>query len=293
MIDVIIPAYNANKYIKETLNSIVKQTIKNKVIVTIIDDGSKEKYDNIVKDYSQKLNINLIRLKKNYGVGYARQIGTKKTKNKYIFFLDADDILVKKNSLELLYNKMIENDNLKLVMGKELLNNEIHFYENHLLAKLIIREVIEKYKITIPNYKIGEDTAFMFSILSILEEHEKNVINELIYEHKKVNINSLTSLYLNDKYTYKEYFKAIDFVKKYKKYNYFKKRVFDIFLFLSQNYYGSIIKNDQKDIYLKRCKKFYKRYYNYLGDIQLTGLTKFNEIEYNIVCNFKKTIDNI
>ena len=49
MIDIIIPVYEARKFLNRALDSIKKQTISNLIYVTIVDDGSKEKYDDILK----------------------------------------------------------------------------------------------------------------------------------------------------------------------------------------------------------------------------------------------------
>ena len=118
MIDIIIPVYEARKFLNRALDSIKKQTISNLIYVTIVDDGSKEKYDDILKKYTLALNIQLIKLPKNKGQGYAKQYGIKKTENPYLFFMDADDILINNKALELLLNEMLQN-NYDIVAGKE------------------------------------------------------------------------------------------------------------------------------------------------------------------------------
>lgn len=89
-VSIIIPLYNAEKYIIETLKSAINQTYENKEII-IIDDGSTddskrkiEKYiDNTVKYFYQK----------NSGVSVARNKGIEMATGDYITFLDSDDIL--------------------------------------------------------------------------------------------------------------------------------------------------------------------------------------------------------
>lgn len=91
LISVIIPAYNSEKYIAQCLDSIIRQTYKN-IEIVIIDDGSTDNTNNILKSYeSNHDNIKLI-LKSNGGVSSARNLGLKEAKGEYIALQDADDI---------------------------------------------------------------------------------------------------------------------------------------------------------------------------------------------------------
>ena len=64
MIDVIIPCYNAHKTLSRTLDSIVKQTIKDQLNVLLVDDCSEENYNSFVDEYKDKIKISILRLKK-------------------------------------------------------------------------------------------------------------------------------------------------------------------------------------------------------------------------------------
>ena len=86
LVSIIIPAYNAEKYIKDTITSVIKQTYT-KWEMVIVDDASKDNTNKIIKEYQQKdKRIKLIILLKNQGVANARN------KGRYIAFLDADDV---------------------------------------------------------------------------------------------------------------------------------------------------------------------------------------------------------
>ena len=90
-VSVIVPNYNAEKYIGDCIESLVNQTYKN-VEIIIIDDCSNDNSVGIVKDYQKKYsNILLIELKKNKGVSNARNLGIKKASGEYIMFSDSDD----------------------------------------------------------------------------------------------------------------------------------------------------------------------------------------------------------
>lgn len=88
-IDVIIPAYNASRFIAETIQSVLAQTYLPRKII-IVDDGSTDKTVEIVKSFESEL-IELISVE-NSGVSRARNIGIKASEAEYIAFLDADDI---------------------------------------------------------------------------------------------------------------------------------------------------------------------------------------------------------
>lgn len=88
-VDVVIPAYNADRFILETIQSVLDQTYLPRKII-IVDDGSTDNTVEIVKSLESDL-IKLISIK-NGGVSRARNIGIKASDADFIAFLDADDI---------------------------------------------------------------------------------------------------------------------------------------------------------------------------------------------------------
>ena len=92
LVSIITPAYNAEKYIKDTIESVIAQTYTNWEII-IVDDASKDNTVNIIKNYQLKdRRIKLISLEKNQGVANARNTAIKNAKGQYVAFLDADDV---------------------------------------------------------------------------------------------------------------------------------------------------------------------------------------------------------
>lgn len=88
-ISVIIPAYNAEKFIDETIRSVLSQTIED-IEVIIVNDGSTDNTLNILKSYSDpRLSYYDI---KNSGVSFARNYAVNKAAGKWLAFIDADDI---------------------------------------------------------------------------------------------------------------------------------------------------------------------------------------------------------
>ncbi len=83
--------YNSEKYLRETLESIVSQTYKDWELV-IIDDGSTDSTGTIIKEYlGRKLPI-IYQYQQNHGLGYSRNEALKRSCGKYIAFIDHDDI---------------------------------------------------------------------------------------------------------------------------------------------------------------------------------------------------------
>ena len=107
-VNIILPNYNSEKFISETINSILNQTFKNWKLI-IVDDNSNIKNRKLLKKYSKYSRIKIIWLKKNRGPGYCRNIAMKNSKSDYIAFIDSDDIWYK-NKLSDQLNFMLKNN---------------------------------------------------------------------------------------------------------------------------------------------------------------------------------------
>lgn len=94
LVSVIIPAYNAEEFISESLESVLTQTYKNFEII-VINDGSTDFTNRILLRYHSRIKTYSI---KHSGPASARNVGIRNSSGKYIAFLDADD-LWKKNKL--------------------------------------------------------------------------------------------------------------------------------------------------------------------------------------------------
>lgn len=87
-VSVIIPAYNAEKFIKESIDSVLSQTFNNFEII-VIDDGSSDNTFNIANSYGANVKVYM---QNNAGAGAARNYGAKLAKGAWLAFLDADDL---------------------------------------------------------------------------------------------------------------------------------------------------------------------------------------------------------
>lgn len=108
LISIIIPIYNADKYLDRCLESVINQTYKN-IEIILINDGSTDNSINIINEYKQKDERILVINRENRGVLYTRLEGLKKAQGKYISYIDSDD-WIEKNMIEILYNKIIKYD---------------------------------------------------------------------------------------------------------------------------------------------------------------------------------------
>lgn len=92
LVSVIIPLYNGNKYIAETLDSLVYQDYSNFEVI-VVDNASTDNSVEIVEKYFDKLNLTVVKCSVNSGgPAKPRNIGIDKSSGEYIAFLDADDI---------------------------------------------------------------------------------------------------------------------------------------------------------------------------------------------------------
>ncbi|MBD2387213.1 glycosyltransferase family 2 protein [Cylindrospermum sp. FACHB-282] len=91
LVSVIVPAYNAEKFIAKTLYSIIEQTYKN-IEILVVDDGSQDKTAEIVRSIAQKYQQIILLQQSNSGVASARNLAIENSRGEFIAPIDADDI---------------------------------------------------------------------------------------------------------------------------------------------------------------------------------------------------------
>lgn len=92
LVSIIIPIYNAEKYLRDNLDSVVNQTYKNLEII-LLNDGSTDNSLSICKEYSSRDNRIVVIDKPNSGQGDTRNKGIELATGRYIYFADSDDLL--------------------------------------------------------------------------------------------------------------------------------------------------------------------------------------------------------
>lgn len=119
-VSVVVPIYNAEKYLKQCLDSIVSQTLKD-IEIILIDDGSTDGSAEICKQYLGDERVTYF-YKENEGLAAARADGIAKATGEYIGFVDSDDWLElntyeemylasRKNNADIVFCNCIENEN--------------------------------------------------------------------------------------------------------------------------------------------------------------------------------------
>jgi glycosyltransferase involved in cell wall biosynthesis len=120
-ISIIVPVYNAESHIDTCLNSLLKQDFNKKFEIILINDGSTDNSINLIKKYEIP-DLQLYSLTKNSGPSAARNLGLKKAKGRYVFFLDVDDTIAP-NILTTLYKIADETDYDMVFCDREWIEN--------------------------------------------------------------------------------------------------------------------------------------------------------------------------
>lgn len=186
-ISVIIPIFNAEKYLSKCLNSIIHQTFEN-IEIICVNDGSTDNSLNILNKYSKKDDRIKVLSIENHGQGFARNLGLSKANGEYISFIDADD-WIEKDSFMMLYEKLklFDLDILFFQMVNyinstgELVESDLYNYKS----------LSDNFNINIPfSHKDVDD--FLFSIAvcpvsklykkSFLEKHDIKFPEGIIFE---------------------------------------------------------------------------------------------------------------
>lgn len=112
LVSIIMPVFNGEKYLKESIESILNQTYNNFELI-IIDDGSNDKTIDIINAFTDN-RIRLFKNNRNMGLVYTRNLGLNICKGDFIAFMDADDIAIK-NRLYCQVEFFTENKDIDIV----------------------------------------------------------------------------------------------------------------------------------------------------------------------------------
>ena len=107
-ISIIVPCYNAEKYLPKCLDSLINQTLKDIEIIAV-NDGSTDGSLSVLKDYAKKDSRIVIIDKENSGPSSCRNIGIEKATGDFIQFVDSDD-WIEPETCEVCYQKAIEHN---------------------------------------------------------------------------------------------------------------------------------------------------------------------------------------
>lgn len=170
-ISVIIPIYNAEKHLDNTIQSIIDQSFGfENIELILVDDASKDNSRKIIQEYSKKYdNIIPYFSEKNHGYpGFGRNIGLNIATSKYIMFIDNDD-KYDKDICRKLY-ETITNENADLAVCGRMVVDEI----SNLKEKIHYMNGIEKGNLTILK---NDDILYFNSYIILNKIFKREIIN--------------------------------------------------------------------------------------------------------------------
>ena len=301
LITIIVPIYNAEKYIERCIKSIINQSYRD-IEIILVDDGSKDRSAIICDEYAKKDSRIRVIHKKNEGVSKARNVGIDIAKGDYILFADSDDWLElnmcqkmidsaidnKSDIVVCEYNNYYENNKRteKLILDdfnnrafSSIITDDKKKYGGFPWNKLIKKEIIIK--------KFNENIHYYENLLFFLENSQfdlkYSVVHEPLYNYC-INDNSAVH---SKKYSTKKLsaLKALEIIiplvpNENRDYHKF------VFIML---YYNNLfyIKKEKLDINIEvEYYNIIKRYYKEIK--KSNRLTAKNKIKLFILYRFKK-----
>ena len=214
-ISVIVPVYNAEKYLADCLDSLVQQTFQD-IEIICVNDGSTDSSLEILEQYAAQDTRIKVYTQENQGVAAARNLALECASGNWLAFCDGDDT-VPLNAYEKLYQA---TNNVDVVGGdsREVYDDGVYYdyiakakHKNNLFnalfivpcvwSKLIRKDVVVSNNLSFPSVVLGEDVIFLAKLASMNIKY--TTVSEIVYyhwNHIKENDKSLTH-----KYDYEHY----------------------------------------------------------------------------------------
>ena len=214
-VSIIIPIFNAEKFLNRSISSVMNQTYNN-IEIILVNDGSTDNSQKLCEKFlKEDKRIQLINCENN-GVSFARNLGLERSTGEYIFFLDSDDYIAQK-TIEIMVKKANENDadivkinhfntypngkekinNLDLVLKEKLKKKELmvidskireYLYANTYLLNTVWGELIKKNLVEgilfDKEVTYGEDLLFNFKVI---QNSKKMIFLKEAYYHYYIN----------------------------------------------------------------------------------------------------------
>lgn len=180
MVSIIIPVYNAQLFLEECINSVLKQSFDNWELI-LVDDFSTDNSRAIINKYLEKdSRIKKIFIDKNVGAGVARNKGIEIATKRFIAFLDADDYWHEKklekqitfmlhNNVAFSYTQYYNLNKLdipsKIILSPKTVNSFSLLFNNYIKTLTAIYDTQETGKVYMPEYRKRQDWGLWFNIL--------------------------------------------------------------------------------------------------------------------------------
>ncbi len=224
MVSIVMPTYNVEEYLPDTLAGLTKQTFTNFEII-FVDDGSQDRTVELLRNFAAKDGRATVLQQEHQYAGAARNLGMRRARGKYLLFLDGDDFFApqmleksvakaeetgsdicvfRANRLDHETKEisemawMMRIDKCPIEKTFSIQTNAKRIFEFTTAApwnKFYRRDFIIKYSLTFQNTRQANDIAFVFTSLALAEKI--SVINEDLQTHRFNNKKSLQGT--NDK----------------------------------------------------------------------------------------------
>ena len=219
-VSIIIPVYNSDRYLRECLDSVINQTLKD-IEILCVNDGSTDNSLSILEEYAQKdARIKIIN-QENKGQSVARNRGLDIALGEFIAFIDSDDTFLSDNALETVLNNFthdvdfvnfgiflnIEPDVKTKIKDKDVnpkLSGKIKICENimyqtpvYVWNKIFRKNIIDKYSLRFPDGLLFEDCVFTYSYLAL--SNYGYYLNDKFYSYLIRKGSTMNSLNKNNK----------------------------------------------------------------------------------------------
>lgn len=288
MVSIIIPVYNQEKYLAETLNSVLNQSYSNWECI-LVNDGSTDSSVTVINKYVAQDNRFHFINSENKGVSHARNLALKQVNGDYILFLDGDDLIhpekielaisnfQKDTDLSIVFNTTnyfqdnIENCLYEIKIAPELLNfNSLLLYWGEKIILPIHSAIIKKSLFEGIEYN-SELTAQEDWLvwLRLFQKNPKVLVLDTVLSHYRKHNSSRTQSFS----VKEDHFKALEIFEEYIGSDNHKK----LLLHQVERYYSRANENAFKLSEIKKSKTYRTAFFikNVAVKLKLIGIIKF------------------
>lgn len=303
-VSVIIPVYNAEKYLRQCLDSVLNQTLR-EIEVICVNDGSTDGSLDILREYEQKDSRIVVLTQENQGAAVARNHGLSVARGECISVLDSDDFFASE-MLEMSYKEHQKTDadivifrvnfydeerkeyercnwalrdNLlphkKVFSGKDISQYLFQFCNGWAWDKLFSRAFITKYQLSFQSTKVFNDARFVFLSLALAD---KITVMKEVYATKRRSLS--TSISSSRSKNWRHFAYLIDSLNEHLQqfglYEVYERSFLNYALHLPVFLYNSIDQPYREELFEYLTEDYFPRY----GFPQLKKDFFYNEKEY-------------
>ena len=286
-VSIIVPVYNGEKYIQDSLKSILNQTYRN-IEIIIVDDGSTDRTEQLIGEFTKKDNrIKLVR-QSNSGAPRARNHGLRYATGEVVTFFDADDLmrehyishmvaLYRQYNADLVICSFEWINENGCVVKKDIMTDKIVVLEREehkrnckiapsVCCKLFRKSIIYDQNIRFANVRIAQD--FNFSTKYKLYAKKTVVTNEILVQFRMVEKSISRSYDARILDLIKSHKNIVHFYRKRNRYNEYKKMLNTLLMYHIGEQLKKLPMMDTKEEKLYVWKRFKKYFFHEVRGIR-------------------------